>query len=102
MNNSSKRAVKDQMLRELLRNILSVNNISLPCCNTISSLLFTTLSMSSDLGIMSRILFEGLGTKAALLLPEGGDLNPKRLRSADTGPLSSTGVDSRMGLRGTT
>jgi hypothetical protein len=48
------------------------------------------------------MLFDGLEINAPLLSVEGRDVRPKRLRSEDTAPLSSTGVDSRIGFRAVT
>lgn len=58
--------------------------------------------MSTEVGIISRILFDGLGIIAPLVLADEGDERPKRDRREDTGPLSSTGVDSRIGLSAVT
>ena len=98
MNNSSKRAVSDHILVELLRKVLRVRSFSLPCCKTCSRLCFTILKAASGFGTMSRKLLAGLVIKARLLSADEGEEMPKRPRSEDTLRLSSsTGVDSRTG-----
>lgn len=48
------------------------------------------------------MLLAGLEINTPLPSVEGRDVKPKRLRSEDTAPPSSTGVDSRIGLRAVT